>query len=155
MMKTEITADEIVSLLHDMGYRASYEHEDGMRGVITSASQGFEWTIYLGDVLEDIPTEILRFRFTIFLNPFAYPVGKICNQYNWLHSFGSAHYPDGELVDEDGETAMTLGFTVSCTGGVSEDWLQDQILKWDTCLNDFRTTVIENMDMDIDDDSVF
>ena len=155
MMKTEITPIEVVSLLHDMGYRAMYEHQDGMRGVITSASQGHDWTIFLGDVLGDVPTEVLRFNFPIVVNPVAYPVGKICNEYNERYSFGCAYYSLDDYGVLDGKALLNLDFAMSCTGGVSEDWLRDQLEKWDVCLHDFFSIVVDNMDMDleIDDDS--
>ena len=151
-MITEITASEVIEVLHGLGYRASFEYEEQRRGVISSASHGREWWIYLGDVSEDEPTQVLRFQFFMFVNPIAYPVGKICNEYNLLHSFSSAHYSLDDDGSTNGEAMLFLGYAVSCTGGVSVEWLIDQIEKWDESTVAFHELIVENEESDIEGD---
>ena len=39
------TADEIVGILHDLGYRATLDHDEDGTAEIETASQGYHWRV--------------------------------------------------------------------------------------------------------------
>jgi hypothetical protein len=109
MMKTEITADEIVSLLHNEGYRAVCEPSD-INLTIHSASQGLAWEIYVGVTDTTEASNYLIFSHTRFVNPVLFPVGRICNEFNTVSPHGTATFgmDDNELllIDAQGTTLL-------------------------------------------------
>ena len=142
MMKTEITADEIVSLLHSLGYRASYELND-INLIISSASQGFEWYIHISVTEESEASDFLIFSHTRLVSPVLFPVGKICNQFNIISPNGVATFRMDDNHDLTEDVMISLDFSVSLTGGVADEWLEDSISMWDYILGTFDKTVRE------------
>ena len=142
MMKTEITADEIVSLLHELGYRASYElNETNL--IVSSASQGFGWEIHISVTEESEASDFLIFSHTRLVSPVLFPVGKICNQFNIISPNGVATFRMDDNHDLTEEVMISLDFSVSLTGGVADEWLEDSISMWDYILGTFDKTVRE------------
>ena len=142
MMKTEITADEIVSLLHSLGYRASYELND-INLIVSSASQGFEWHIHISVTEESEASDFLIFSHTRLVSPVLFPVGKICNQFNIISPNGVATFRMDDNHDLTEDVMISLDFSVSLTGGVADEWLEDSISMWDYILGTFDKTVRE------------
>ena len=142
MMKTEITADEIVSLLHSLGYRASYELND-INLIVSSASQGFEWYIHISVTEESEASDFLIFSHTRLVSPVLFPVGKICNQFNIISPNGGATFRMDDNHDLTEDVMISLDFSVSLTGGVADEWLEDSISMWDYILGTFDKTVRE------------
>ena len=142
MMKTEITAEEIVSLLHSMGYRASYELND-INLIVSSASQGFEWYIHISVTEESEASDFLIFSHTRLVSPVLFPVGKICNQFNTISPNGVATFRMDDNHDLTEDVMISLDFSVSLTGGVADEWLEDSISMWDYILGAFDKTVRE------------
>jgi hypothetical protein len=142
MMKTEITADEIVSLLHSLGYRASYELND-INLIVSSASQGFEWYIHISVTEESEASDFLIFSHTRLVSPVLFPVGKICNQFNIISPNGVATFRMDDNHDLTEDVMISLDFSVSLTGGVADEWLEDSISMWDYILGTFDKTVRE------------
>jgi hypothetical protein len=142
MMKTEITADEIVSLLHALGYRASYELND-INLIVSSASQGFEWYIHISVTEESEASDFLIFSHTRLVSPVLFPVGKICNQFNIISPNGVATFRMDDNHDLTEDVMISLDFSVSLTGGVADEWLEDSISMWDYILGTFDRTVRE------------
>ena len=142
MMKTEITADEIVSLLHSLGYRASYELND-INLIVSSASQGFEWYIHISVTEESEASDFLIFSHTRLVSPVLFPVGKICNQFNIISPNGVATLRMDDNHDLTEDVMISLDFSVSLTGGVADEWLEDSISMWDYILGTFDKTVRE------------
>ena len=140
MMKTEITADEIVSLLHELGYRASYELND-INLIVSSASQGFEWYIHISVTEESEASDFLIFSHTRLVSPVLFPVGKICNQFNTISPYGVATFRMDDNHDLTEDVMISLDFSVSLTGGVTDAWLEDSISMWDYILGTFDKTV--------------
>ena len=142
MMKTEITADEIVSLLHELGYRASYElNETNL--IVSSASQGFGWEIHISVTEESEASDFLIFSHVRLVNPVLFPVGKICNQFNIISPNGVATFRMDDNHDLSEDVMISLSFSVSLTGGVADEWLEDSISMWDYILGTFDKTVRE------------
>ncbi len=141
-MKTEITADEIVSLLHALGYRASYELND-INLIVSSASQGFEWYIHISVTEESEASDFLIFSHTRLVSPVLFPVGKICNQFNIISPNGVATFRMDDNHDLTEDVMISLDFSVSLTGGVADEWLEDSISMWDYILGTFDKTVRE------------
>ena len=142
MMKTEITAEEIVSLLHSLGYRASYELND-INLIVSSASQGFEWYIHISVTEESEASDFLIFSHTRLVSPVLFPVGKICNQFNMISPNGVATFRMDDNHDLTEDVMISLDFSVSLTGGVADEWLEDSISMWDYILGTFDKTVRE------------
>jgi len=142
MMKTEITADEIVSLLHSLGYRASYELND-INLIVSSASQGFDWYIHISVTEESEASDFLIFSHTRLVSPVLFPVGKICNQFNIISPNGVATFRMDDNHDLTEDVMISLDFSVSLTGGVADEWLEDSISMWDYILGTFDKTVRE------------
>jgi hypothetical protein len=142
MMKTEITADEIVSLLHALGYRASYELND-INLIVSSASQGFEWYIHISATEESEASDFLIFSHTRLVSPVLFPVGKICNQFNIISPNGVATFRMDDNHDLTEDVLISLDFSVSLTGGVADEWLEDSVSMWDYILGAFDKTVRE------------
>ena len=142
MMKTEITADEIVSLLHELGYRASYELND-INLIVSSASQGFEWYIHISVTEESEASDFLIFSHTRLVSPVLFPVGKICNQFNIISPNGVATFRMDDNHDLTEDVLISLDFSVSLTGGVADEWLEDSVSMWDYILGAFDKTVRE------------
>ena len=142
MMKTEITADEVVSLLHGLGYRASYELND-INLIVSSASQGFEWYIHISVTEESEASDFLIFSHTRLVSPVLFPVGKICNQFNIISPNGVATFRMDDNHDLTEDVMISLDFSVSLTGGVADEWLEDSISMWDYILGTFDKTVRE------------
>jgi hypothetical protein len=142
MMKTEITADEIVSLLHSLGYRASYELND-INLIVSSASQGFEWYIHISATEESEASDFLIFSHTRLVSPVLFPVGKICNQFNIISPNGVATFRMDDNHDLTEDVLISLDFSVSLTGGVADEWLEDSVSMWDYILGAFDKTVRE------------
>ena len=141
-MKTEITADEIVSLLHSLGYRASYELND-INLIVSSASQGFEWYIHISVTEESEASDFLIFSHTRLVSPVLFPVGKICNQFNIISPNGVATFRMDDNHDLTEDVMISLDFAVSLTGGVADEWLEDSVSMWDYILGTFDKTVRE------------
>jgi hypothetical protein len=141
-MKTEITADEIVSLLQSLGYRASYELND-INLIVSSASQGFEWYIHISATEESEASDFLIFSHTRLVSPVLFPVGKICNQFNIISPNGVATFRMDDNHDLTEDVLISLDFSVSLTGGVADEWLEDSISMWDYILGTFDKTVRE------------
>ncbi len=142
MIKTEITADEIVSLLHSLGYRASYELND-INLIVSSASQGFEWYIHISVTEESEASDFLIFSHTRLVSPVLFPVGKICNQFNIISPNGVATFRMDDNHDLTEDVMISLDFSVSLTGGVADEWLEDSVSMWDYILGTFDKTVRE------------
>jgi hypothetical protein len=142
MMKTEITADEIVSLLHALGYRAVCVPGD-TNLTIHSASQGLEWEIYVGVTDESEASDFLIFSHSRFVSPVQFPVGRICNEFNTISPHGVATFSmdDNEEITEDAR--VTLDFSISLIGGVADEWLEDSISMWELILGMFDKKVLE------------
>jgi hypothetical protein len=152
MMKTEITADEIVSLLHELGYRAMCVPGD-TNLTIHSASQGLEWEIYVGVTDESEASDFLIFSHSRFVSPVLFPVGRICNEFNTISPDGVATYSmvDNEEIDDD--VVLSLNFSVTLTGGVSNEWLEDSISRWELILEIFEKKVRECEESSAPDES--
>jgi hypothetical protein len=142
MMKTEITAEEIVSLLHELGYRAMCEPSD-INLTIHSASQGFPWEIYVGVTDESKASDFLIFSHSRFVSPVLFPVGRICNEFNTVSPHGTATFVMNDNQDLTEEVMISLDFSVSLTGGVADEWLEDAISRWELILGMFDKKVRE------------
>jgi hypothetical protein len=142
MMKTEITAEEIVSILHDMGYRASCS-VFGTDVIVNSASQGFAWQLNVCEINENKASDFLMFSHLRDVNPVLYPIGRICNEFNREAPHGVATYIMIDNEDLAHEALINVEFAVSLHGGVSEDWVKSQIMSWDFTLGMFDNKVRE------------
>jgi hypothetical protein len=142
MMKTEITAEEIVSLLHALGYRASYELNE-INLIVNSASQGFEWEIHISVSEESEASDFLIFSHSRFVSPVMFPIGRICNEFNTISPNGVATFRMDDNHDLSEDVMISLSFSVSLTGGVADEWLEDSISMWDYILGTFDKTVRE------------
>ena len=142
MMKTEITAEEIVSILHDMGYRASCEQE-GLDVIVHSASQGFMWQLSICDLNESQASDFLMFSHIREVNPVLFPIGRICNEFNREAPQGVATYIMIDNEDLTHEALINVELAISLHGGVSEDWVRSQITGWDFTLGMFDQKVRE------------
>ena len=142
MMKTEITADEIVSLLQNEGYRAMCEPCD-INLTIYSASQGFAWEIFVGVTDESEASDFLIFSHSRSVSPVLFPVGRICNEFNTISPDGVATYSMDENQDLTEDVMLSLNFSVSLRGGVAEEWLEIVVSRWEMILEIFDKTVRE------------
>ena len=153
-MKTTYSPAEIMPLLEEWGYRASYHHDGNDKAHILAfeiGTMGFWWQIQLGDVAEDEQVTHMKFSMTLSVNPAHLPVGKICNDYNLANNCGTAAY----FVDETfGVSDMSLLLThdVCFVGGVSEEWVSGQIVRWKICLDHFEEIVESNEEPSLDED---
>jgi len=154
MMKNTFSASEIVSVLQGEGYRALYEHDGIDNAYISSGSQGNFWEINIGDTQDDEQMGNVVITYLMSVNPVQFPVGKICNDYNRATRFGTASYNfDDDLDFEDG-AFIRLDLGISFDGGVSDDWLINQIRMWDVCVEIFIDTIHENEETVSDDASL-
>jgi len=154
MMKNTFSASEIVSVLQGEGYRALYEHDGIDNAYISSGSQGNFWEINIGDTQDDEQMGNVVITYLMSVNPVQFPVGKICNDYNRATRFGTASYNfDDDLEFEDG-AFIRLDLGISFDGGVSDDWLINQIRMWDVCVEIFIDTIHENEETVSDDASL-
>ena len=142
MMKTEITADEIVSLLQNEGYRAVCEPSD-INLTIHSASQGMDWEIYVGVTDESQATNFLIFSHSRFVNPVLFPVGRICNEFNTISPHGTATFGMADNQDMTEDVMISVDFSISLIGGVADEWLEDSISRWELILEIFDKKVRE------------
>jgi len=153
-MKNTFSASEIVSVLQGEGYRALYEHDGIDNAYISSGSQGNFWEINIGDTQDDEQMGNVVITYLMSVNPVQFPVGKICNDYNRATRFGTASYNfDDDLDFEDG-AFIRLDLGISFDGGVSDDWLINQIRMWDVCVEIFIDTIHENEESVSDDASL-
>ncbi len=153
-MKNTFSASEIVSVLQGEGYRALYEHDGIDNAYISSGSQGNFWEINIGDTQDDEQMGNVVITYLMSVNPVQFPVGKICNDYNRATRFGTASYNfDDDLEFEDG-AFIRLDLGISFDGGVSDDWLINQIRTWDVCVEIFIDTIHENEETVSDDASL-
>jgi len=153
-MKNTFSASEIVSVLQGEGYRALYEHDGIDNAYISSGSQGNFWEINIGDTQDDEQMGNVVITYLMSVNPVQFPVGKICNDYNRATRFGTASYNfDDDLDFEDG-AFIRLDLGISFDGGVSDDWLINQIRMWDVCVEIFIDTIHENEEAISDDASL-
>jgi hypothetical protein len=153
-MKNTFSASEIVSVLQGEGYRALYEHDGIDNAYISSGSQGNFWEINIGDTQDDEQMGNVVITYLMSVNPVQFPVGKICNDYNRATRFGTASYNfDDDLDFEDG-AFIRLDLGISFDGGVSDDWLINQIRMWDVCVEIFIDTTHENEEPVSDDASL-
>ncbi len=153
-MKNTFSASEIVSVLQGEGYRALYEHDGIDNAYISSGSQGNFWEINIGDTQDDEQMGNVVITYLMSVNPVQFPVGKICNDYNRATRFGTASYNfDDDLEFEDG-AFIRLDLGISFDGGVSDDWLINQIRMWDVCVEIFIDTIHENEETVSDDASL-
>jgi hypothetical protein len=88
------------------------------------------------------------------VNPVRFPVGKICNDYNRATRFGTASYFFDEDLDFEDGAYIRLDLGISFDGGVSDDWLIQQIKMWDVCVQIFIDTIHENEEAVSDDASL-
>jgi hypothetical protein len=142
MMKTEITADEIVSLLQNTGYRAMCVPGD-TNLTIHSASQGMDWEIYVGVTDENQAANFLIFSHSRFVNPILFPVGKICNEFNTVSPHGTAAFGMDDNQDLTENVMISVDFSISLIGGVADEWLEDSISRWELILEIFEKKVRE------------
>lgn len=142
MMKTEITADEIVSLLQNTGYRAMCEPSD-INLTVHSASQGMDWEIYVGVTDESQATNFLIFSHSRFVNPVLFPVGRICNEFNTISPHGTATFGMADNQDMTEDVMISVDFSISLIGGVADEWLEDSISRWELILEIFDKKVRE------------
>ncbi len=153
-MKNTFSASEIVSVLQGEGYRALYEHDGIDNAYISSGSQGNFWEINIGDTQDDEQMGNVVITYLMSVNPVQFPVGKICNDYNRATRFGTASYNfDDDLEFEDG-AFIRLDLGISFDGGVSDDWLINQIRMWEVCVEIFIDTIHENEETVSDDASL-
>ena len=154
MMKNTFSASEIVEILQGEGYRALYEYDGIDNAYISSGSQGNFWEINIGDTQDDEQMGNVVITYLMSVNPVQFPVGKICNDYNRATRFGTASYNfDDDLEFEDG-AFIRLDLGISFDGGVSDDWLINQIRMWDVCVQIFIDTIHENEEAISDDASI-
>jgi hypothetical protein len=125
-----------------LGYRASYELND-INLIVSSASQGFEWYIHISVTEESEASDFLIFSHTRLVSPVLFPVGKICNQFNIISPNGVATFRMDDNHDLTEDVMISLDFSVSLTGGVADEWLEDSISMWDYILGTFDKTVRE------------
>jgi hypothetical protein len=142
MMKTEITADEIVSLLQNTGYRAVCVPSD-INLTIHSASQGMDWEIYVGVTDESQASNFLIFSHSRFVNPVLFPVGRICNEFNTVSPHGTATFGMDDNQDMTQDVMISVDFSISLIGGVADEWLEDSISRWELILEIFDKKVRE------------
>ena len=142
MMKTEITPEEIVSLLQSEGYRAICEPCD-INLTIYSASQGFAWEIFVGVTDESEASDFLIFSHSRSVSPVLFPVGRICNEFNTISPDGVATFSMDDNQDLTEDVMISLDFSVTLTGGVSDEWLEDSISRWELILGIFDKKVRE------------
>ena len=154
MMKNTFSASEIVSVLQSEGYRAVYEHDGIDNAYISSGGQGNFWEINIGDTQDDEQMENVVITYLMSVNPVVFPVGKICNDYNRATRFGTASYSFDDDLDFEDSTFIRLDMGFSFDGGVSNDWLINQIRMWDVCVQIFIDTIHENEETVSDDASL-
>jgi len=142
MMKTEITPEEIVSLLQNEGYRAVCEPCD-INLTIYSASQGFAWEIFVGVTDESEASDFLIFSHSRSVSPVLFPVGRICNEFNTISPDGVATFSMDDNQDLTEEIMISLNFSVSLRGGVTEEWLEIAVSRWEMILEIFDKKVRE------------
>ena len=111
MMKTEITPEEIVSLLQNEGYRAVCEPCD-INLTIHSASQGFAWEIFVGVTDESEASDFLIFSHSRSVSPVLFPVGRICNEFNTISPDGVATFSMDDNQDLTEDVMLSLNFSV-------------------------------------------
>jgi hypothetical protein len=131
-----------VSLLHALGYRASYELNE-INLIVNSASQGFEWEIHISVSEESEASDFLIFYHSRFVSPVKFPIGRICNEFNTISPNGVATFRMDDNHDLSEDVMISLSFSVSLTGGVADEWLEDSISMWDYILGTFDKTVRE------------
>ena len=153
-MKNTFSASEIVAVLQSEGYRAVYEHDGIDNAYISSGGQGNFWEINIGDTQDDEQMENVVITYLMSVNPVVFPVGKICNDYNRATRFGTASYSFDDDLDFEDSTFIRLDMGFSFDGGVSNDWLINQIRMWDVCVQIFIDTIHENEEAISDDASI-
>ena len=153
MMKNTFSAREIVAILQSEGYRALYEHDGIDNAHISSGSQGNFWEINIGDTQNDAQMDDVLITYMTSVDPVVFPVGKICNDYNRSMRFGTASYNFDDDLDYEESTFIRLDMVFSFDGGVSSDWLINQIRIWDVCVQKFIETIHENEEPISDDES--
>jgi hypothetical protein len=154
-MKTTYSPAEMIPLISEWGYMASYHHNGNGAADITAFDTnnvGFMWQIHLGDVAEDEQVKHMNFSMKLSLNPVHFPVGKICNDYNRSNLCGTAAYFEDETFGESDMT-LTLSHDMCFIGGVSETWVSGQIARWQIALDRFEEIVETNEEPGIDEDS--
>jgi len=142
MMKTEIAADEIVSLLQNEGYRAVCEPSE-INLTVHSASQGLAWEIYVGVTDESEASDFLIFSHSRFVSPVLFPVGRICNEFNTISPHGTATFGMDDNQDMTQDVMISVDFSISLIGGVADEWLEDSISRWELILEIFDKKVRE------------
>ena len=142
MMKTEITPEEIVSLLQSEGYRAICEPCE-INLTIYSASQGFAWEIFVGVTDESEASDFLIFSHSRSVSPVLFPVGRICNEFNTISPDGVATFSMDDNQDLTEDVMLSLNFSVSLRGGVAEEWLEIAVSRWEMILEIFDKKVRE------------
>jgi hypothetical protein len=142
-MKNTFSASEIVSVLQGEGYRALYEHDGIDNAYISSGSQGNFWEINIGDTQDDEQMGNILITYLMSVNPIRFPVGKICNQFNTISPNGVATFRMDDNHDLTEDVMISLDFSVSLTGGVADEWLEDSVSMWDYILGTFDKTVRE------------
>ena len=153
-MKNSFSANEIVAVLQGEGYRALDEHDGIDNAYISSGSQGNFWEINISDLQDDEQMENIVITYLMTVNPVRFPVGKICNDYNRATRFGTASYFFDEDLDFEDGAYIRLDLGISFDGGVSDDWLIQQIKMWEVCVQIFIDTIHENEETVSDDASL-
>jgi len=153
-MKNTYSANEIIAILQSEGYRAVYEHDGIDNAFISSGSQGNFWEINIGDTKDDEQMDDVLITYLVAVDPVAFPVGKICNEYNRSTRFGTASYEFDDDPEFEDSAFIRLDMVFSFDGGVSDDWLINQIRMWDVCVQMFIDTVHGNEEPMSDDASL-
>jgi len=110
---------------------------------VNSASQGFEWEIFVGERNENEAANFLIFTHSRFVSPVQFPVGRICNEFNRTSPHGVATFAMDDNEDLTEEARISVDFSISLIGGVADEWLDDSISRWELILEIFDKKVRE------------
>lgn len=110
---------------------------------VNSASQGFEWEIFVGERNENEAANFLIFTHSRFVSPVQFPVGRICNEFNRTSPHGVATFAMDDNEDLTEEARISVDFSISLIGGVADEWLEDSISRWELILEIFDKKVRE------------
>ena len=77
------------------------------------------------------------------MSPVLFPVGRICNEFNTISPDGVATFSMDDNQDLTEEIMISLNFSVSLRGGVTEEWLEIAVSRWEMILEIFDKKVRE------------
>lgn len=132
MTFTEISAEQLLHIVTSDGYVATLAHEPDGEISIESSTNGVQWSVY--PVGSKFPNATYIQFWTGFLFDDRSTALAICNELNSVGVYGVlSHFTRPGTVDNPWpQGSIILTQLSSLSGGVTENWLRQEVRRWVT-----------------------